>query len=84
MVEESEISWKNEAIIYVADANSGKWIDAKKAFWTFGATTPMDFGFSAYESKQDGENFEFTHVVQKVKEKKMKNQSNHSGHMGHK
>lgn len=30
--EESEISWKNEAIIYVADANSGKWIDAKKAF----------------------------------------------------
>lgn len=28
--EESEISWKNEAIIYVADANSGKWIDAKK------------------------------------------------------
>ena len=82
--EESEISWKNEAIIYVADANSGKWIDAKKAFWTFGATTPMDFGFSAYESKQDGENFEFTHVVQKVKEKKMKNQSKHSGHMGHK
>ena len=80
--EESEISWKNEAIIYVADVNSGKWIDAKKAFWTFGATTPMDFGFSAYESKQDGENFEFTHVVQKVKEKKMKNQSNHSGHMG--
>ncbi|MBK6303393.1 MAG: hypothetical protein IPF43_05655 [Arcobacter sp.] len=50
----------------------------------FGVTTLMDFGFSVYESKQDGENFEFTHVVQKVKEKKMKNQSNHSGHMGHK
>lgn len=37
----------------------------KKHFGLFGATTPMDFGFSAYESKQDGENFEFTHVVRK-------------------
>ena len=30
--EESEISWKNEVTIYVADVNSGKWIDAKKHF----------------------------------------------------
>lgn len=80
--EESNILWKNEAIIYVADAKTGKWLDAKNAFWTYGATTPMDFGFSAYEEKQDGtENFALSYVLEKIKEKKP---SNNHGHMGHK
>lgn len=80
--EESNILWKDEAIIYVADAKTGKWLDAKNAFWTYGAITPMNFGFSAYENKQDGvENFALSYVIEKIKERKP---SNNHGHMGHK
>lgn len=69
---EEQIEWKNEAIIYVTDAKSGEWIDARKAFWTFGAITPMNFGFSAYTIKQDNvENFDYSYVVEKIMSKKM-------------
>lgn len=64
---EKQIDWANDAIIYVTDAKTGKWIDAKKAFWTYGASTPMNFGFSAYEEKQtDSENYDYTYVEKDV------------------
>ncbi|MFW2590967.1 hypothetical protein ACN5PC_03470 [Aliarcobacter butzleri] len=72
---ENSISWENEAIIYVTDAKTGRWIDARKAFWTYGATTPMNFGFSAYEVKQGSvENFDYSYVVERVKVNKMPGQ----------
>lgn len=81
--EESNISWKDEAVIYITDAKTGKWIDSKNAFWTYGATTPMDFGFSAYEQQQEGvENLSFSYVIEKIKERKPSN--NHGHMMGHK
>ncbi len=39
--------------IWVTDVKSGEWIDAKKAFYTSGNTTPMGYGFSAYKSKSE-------------------------------
>lgn len=64
---ENAINWEKEAIIYVTDAKTGKWLDVKKAFWTFGATTPMDFGFSAYEQRQDGvENYDYSYTREKI------------------
>ena len=54
----------------------------QKAFWTLEQQLLWILDLVHMNQKQDGENFEFTHVVQKVKKKK--NQSNHSGHMGHK
>lgn len=66
---EENINWNNDAIIYVTDAKTGKWIDARKAFWTYGAVTPMNFGFSAYEEKQtDIENHDYAYVEQKILE----------------
>jgi nitrous oxide reductase accessory protein NosL len=66
---EGSISWANDAIIYVTDAKTGKWIDARKAFWTYGAVTPMNFGFSAFETKQDNkENYDYAYVNQKLLE----------------
>lgn len=80
---ELNISWENEAIIYVTDTKDGKWLDAKKASWTYGAITPMDFGFSAYEKSQDGvDNFNFLYVKEQVLKKPVNGQMGH--HMGHK
>ena len=48
---DEKIEWEKEAIIYIADVNSGKFIDAKKAYYDIGLITPMDYGFSAYKDK---------------------------------
>jgi len=55
------VIWAEEAkkdifknyIVWVNDVNSGEWIDAKKAFYTAGNTTPMAYGYSAYKSKSE-------------------------------
>ncbi len=37
--------------VFTNDTN--RYIDARKAFYKFNETTPMMYGFSAYENKQD-------------------------------
>ncbi len=65
--DEDKIEWENDAIIYVSDAKSGEWLDAKKSFWTYGAITPMAFGYSAFATKQDGkENFDYNYVRDRI------------------
>jgi nitrous oxide reductase accessory protein NosL len=47
-----------KAKVWVTDAQTGEWIDAKTAVYTAGNTTPMGYGFSAFKSKselKDGE-----------------------------
>jgi len=46
--------FKDEVVIWVMSKDTHKWIDAKKAFYTIGETTPMGYGFGAYEKLQDG------------------------------
>jgi len=36
--------------IWITDAKTGEWIDAKKAKYTTDAITPMGYGFAAYKS----------------------------------
>lgn len=82
--QENGLTWENDAIIYVTDAKNGEWLDAKKAYWTFGAVTPMNFGFSAFKDKQDGvENFDFSYVREKILQKPSKHHSGHHHNMGH-
>ncbi len=38
-------------LIWVTDANTGEWIDARTAFYTSGNSTPMGYGYSAFKSK---------------------------------
>lgn len=65
--DEEHIEWEKDAIIYVADVQTGEWINAYEAFWTYGAVTPMDFGFSANKYKQeDKENFSYNYVRDRV------------------
>jgi len=48
---EENISWKDKAIIWITDVNTGKWIDARTAFYDTDNITPMAYGFSAHKSK---------------------------------
>ncbi len=46
--DDEHISWKDQAIIWITDAKTGAWIDARKAIYTDDSITPMAFGFAAY------------------------------------
>ena len=47
-LEEEKIPWRDEAIIWVKDAKSGEWLDAKKAIYYDEGLTPMAYGILAY------------------------------------
>lgn len=53
---DEQIAFKESATIWVTDAGTGEWCDARKAFYTTGNLTPMAFGFSAYKAKESIEN----------------------------
>jgi len=76
---EEQIDWKEQAILWITDAQSGQWIDAKKAYYDAGNITPMAFGFAPHLKKEaiakEKEIFTFIQVSKKIvkmKKKKMK------------
>ena len=50
--EEENITWKESAIVWITDVDTGEWIDAKKAYYDTENITPMAYGFSAHKSKE--------------------------------
>ncbi len=50
---EEGIDWGDKAIIWVKDGKTGKWIDARRAWYSTDKVTPMGFGFTAYANKND-------------------------------
>jgi len=73
---EEKIPWKNKAVIWINDAQNGKWIDAKKAKYTDGAITPMAFGFAAYSDQTlppDKKAYDFATISEKIQEIEAKN-----------
>ncbi|ADN10019.1 hypothetical protein [Sulfurimonas autotrophica] len=69
---DEEIPWKDKAVIWITDAKTGKWIDARKAYYDTENITPMAYGFSAHKLKEDitkgQEIIDFNEVVKRVKE----------------
>ena len=49
-LKEEHIPWANKAKIWVTDAKSGKWLDAKTAKYTDDSITPMAYGIAAFGS----------------------------------
>ncbi len=49
--QEENIPWKDKAVVWITDVNTGEWIDAKKAFYDTENVTPMAYGFSAHKTK---------------------------------
>jgi len=45
---ENNIKWQDDAIIWITDANTGKWINARTAKYSDESITPMAYGFAAY------------------------------------
>jgi nitrous oxide reductase accessory protein NosL len=80
-MQEQNITWEQEAFIYVANAKNGEWLDAKKAVYSDKANSPMRFGFAAHFEKSensDVEYFSFEEVKQSVYEaNKQKMQAKH-------
>lgn len=68
--EEEEITWKNEAIVWITDVKTGEWIDARNAFYDTENITPMAYGFSAHKSKdtiKDGQEIiDYDEVLKRV------------------
>jgi len=70
-LKEEKIPWENQAIIWITDAKTGKWIDARKAQYVNNAITPMAYGFAAYSKgtlNKESKVFDYTYVVKKILE----------------
>ncbi len=65
--------WKgNKYKIWIGDANTGKWIDAEKAWYRFGDRTPMGYGYGALKEKTSDSLFDFKTTLQRINEGKTK------------
>jgi len=49
--DDEKIEWADKAKIWMTDMTTGKWIDARKAFYDTNNITPMAYGFAAHENK---------------------------------
>ncbi len=69
--EEEKIDFKDTAKIWITDAITGEWIDARSAFYSSENVTPMAFGYSAHASKESiksgVEILTYEEVVKKIK-----------------
>lgn len=67
--EEENQTWFNEAKIWINDAKTGQWIDARQAIYVSDTLTPMGYGLSAFSKKTitDHSNaFTFDEAVEKI------------------
>jgi len=69
--DDEQIPWKDKAVMWITDAHTGKWIDARKAFYDTENITPMAYGFCAHKSKddikKDQEIVDFNEMAKRVK-----------------
>jgi len=49
-IQEEKITWTDTVKIWVTDFTTGKWIDARTAFYDTNNITSMAYGFSAHEN----------------------------------
>ena len=50
--DEEKIEWADSAKIWITDAETGEWIDARTAFYDTYNITPMAYGLGAHKSKE--------------------------------
>jgi len=69
-MDEEKIPWRAKAIIWITDAKTGHWIDARTAKYTDESITPMAYGFAAYSDKTlppGSSTLDFGQVSEKVR-----------------
>jgi len=57
-MDEEKIPWKDKAILWITDAKTGKWINARTALYTDDSITPMAYGLAAYTKETKPKNHE--------------------------
>jgi hypothetical protein len=68
-MDETKVPWKDQAIIWITDAKTGEWINARKVKYTADAITPMAYGFAAYTDKtlpKGAKVFDFPFISKKI------------------
>ncbi len=67
---EENATWQDSAVIWITDNSTGKWINAKTAFYTTHNVTPMAYGFGAHADrasiKESEEVVDYNEVVKRV------------------
>ncbi len=66
-LEEEKSPWAKEAKIWVIDAKTGKWLDARKALYTDDSITPMAYGIAAFSEVTFPKGHRVLHFEQVVK-----------------
>ncbi|WP_456393824.1 nitrous oxide reductase accessory protein NosL [Nitratifractor sp.] len=66
-LKEEKIPWAKEARIWVTDAKTGAWLDARKALYTDDSITPMAYGIAAYSEKTFPKGHKVLHFDEAVK-----------------
>ena len=79
---DEKITWEDQAKIWITDFTSGKWIDAKIAYYESANITPMAYGFAAHESlgtvQEKNNSIDFKMMSQKIiKIEELKNRKNY-------
>ena len=65
-------TWKGaNYIIWIGNADTGKWIDAEKASYRFGDRTPMGYGYGALKENKEGY-FDFKITIKRIDDGKTK------------
>ncbi len=49
--DDEKIAWRDSAKIWITDAKTGKWLDARTALYDSHNITPMAYGFTAHKDK---------------------------------
>ncbi len=68
-LKEEKIAIDKNLKVWITDAKSGKWIDAKSAIYTDDSITPMAYGFAAYTKEtlpQNHHTLKFDEVAKMV------------------
>jgi nitrous oxide reductase accessory protein NosL len=61
-------TWGGEkAQLWIGDAETGEWIDARKAWYRYGDHTPMGYGYAALKEKTADSLFDFSTTLKRIR-----------------
>ncbi|MBA1421085.1 MAG: hypothetical protein FAF03_09610 [Epsilonproteobacteria bacterium] len=78
-LDEEKIPWKEKAILWITDAKTGQWMNARQANYVDGARTPMAYGFAAYSKStlpKNSQSIDYSQVVQAIEKKEKSHRVN--------
>jgi copper chaperone NosL len=65
--------WKGDTYkIWIGNADTGKWIDAEKAYYRYGDNTPMGYGYGALSENKGDSLYDYHSVLKRIDEGKTK------------